>query len=53
VENSILLERACVHGVRSINGSIIGRGGQVRMSQELPSAHRLLVGDNSVVEITV
>jgi glucose-1-phosphate thymidylyltransferase len=53
VENSILLERACVHGVRSINGSIIGRGGQVRMSQERPSAHRLLVGDNSVVEITV
>ncbi len=53
VENSILLEGASVHGVRSIRGSIIGRGGQVRMSQEWPGAHRLLVGDNSVLEITV
>jgi len=53
VENSILLDRASVHGVRSICGSIIGRGGQVRTSQEWPRAHRLLVGDDSVVEITV
>lgn len=51
VENSILLERASVHGVRSIHGSIIGRAGQVRMSQEWPGAHRLLVGDNSVIEL--
>lgn len=52
VVNSILLDRACVHGVRSIHGSIVGRGGQVRMSQEWPSAHRLLVGDDGVIEIT-
>jgi glucose-1-phosphate thymidylyltransferase len=40
VENSILLERACVHGVRSINGSIIGRGGQGTAQRPSPARGR-------------
>lgn len=51
VENSILLERASVRGVRSIHASIIGRGGDIRPSRDGLTAHRLLVGDDSTIEV--
>ncbi len=49
IENSILLDRASVRGVRPLRGSIIGRDGEVRRSEA--GAVRLLVGDDSKVEV--
>jgi glucose-1-phosphate thymidylyltransferase len=51
VEYSILLDRASVHGVRSIHDSIIGRAGEVRRSRQGSAVHRLLVGDDSRIEV--
>jgi glucose-1-phosphate thymidylyltransferase len=51
VEHSILLDQASVHGVRSIQSSIIGKAGDIRQARDGSAAHRLLVGDDSRIEM--
>ncbi|GHH78972.1 glucose-1-phosphate thymidylyltransferase [Streptomyces sulfonofaciens] len=51
VENSILLDQASVHGVRTIQGSIIGKAGDVRRQEDGSTMHRLLVGDDSRIDV--
>lgn len=51
VENSILLDQASVQGVRTISGSIIGRAGDVRQTPDGSAVHRLLVGDDSRIDV--
>lgn len=52
VAHSILLDGASVQGVRPIRGSIIGRSGEVRQSQTPSAGHRLMVGDDSRIEVS-
>jgi glucose-1-phosphate thymidylyltransferase len=51
VEFSILLDRASVQDVRSIHSSIIGRAGEVSRSEGGASTHRLVIGDDSRIEV--
>lgn len=51
VENSILLDQASVLGVRTIQGSIIGKAGDVRRQENGSTMHRLLVGDDSRIDV--
>ncbi|WP_242911402.1 glucose-1-phosphate thymidylyltransferase [Actinomadura terrae] len=51
IEDSILLDRSSVRGVRSVRGSLIGRNAGVRRGARGPRAHRLVVGDDSSVEV--
>jgi glucose-1-phosphate thymidylyltransferase len=48
---SILLDQASVVGMRSIERSIIGRSGDVRVARDGSHARRLLIGDHSEVEV--
>nr|AFV71303.1 PyrC6 [Streptomyces rugosporus] len=51
VEHSILMDRASVHGVRLAEGSIVGAAGEVRHSRRETAGHRVLVGDDSLIEV--
>jgi glucose-1-phosphate thymidylyltransferase len=51
IEYSVLLEGACVQGVRRIDHSLIGKGARVVRSTEPPLAYRLLIGDHSEVKV--
>ncbi len=50
IENSILLNGACVERVRGIHGSVIGRSAEVRSLPDAPR-HRLVLGDHARMEI--
>lgn len=53
VEDSILLDRSSIRGVRSIKGSLIGRDSSVvRASRDL-HVHQLIMGDDSRIEVPV
>jgi glucose-1-phosphate thymidylyltransferase len=52
VEYSILLDDASVFGVSALADSIIGKGGRVRRARKDAVAHRLLIGDDSHVEVS-
>lgn len=51
IEHSIVLEQATIRGVRRIEDSLIGKAAEVAPAEELPTAHRLIVGDHSKVFI--
>lgn len=51
LEHSVVLEGATVEGVARLSDSLVGRGAVVRRSEQRPRATRLLVGDDSVVEL--
>ncbi len=52
VENSIVLERSVIDGVEgTIDSSLIGKECVVRRSVSRPRAHRLMLGDQSQVEL--
>ena len=51
VEDSILLDRASVRDVRDIKGSLIGRASGVSRGHPEMRAHRLIVGDDSRIEV--
>ena len=51
VEDSILLDRASVRDVRDVKGSLIGRAAAVTRGNSEVRAHRLIVGDDSRVEV--
>jgi glucose-1-phosphate thymidylyltransferase len=51
LEHSVVLEGASVEGVSRLCDSLVGRDAVVRRSDARPTATRLLVGDDSVVEL--
>jgi glucose-1-phosphate thymidylyltransferase len=52
IEYSILLRDSSVRGVRRIEASLIGRNVEVTPAPRHPSAHRLVLGDHSKVQIS-
>ncbi len=50
VENSIILNESRVSDIVRMEGSIIGKRAVVGQRRSLPSASRLVIGDNSTVE---
>ena len=52
IEYSIVLRGASIRGVRRIGASLIGRHAQVMPAPRVPKAHRLVLGDHSVVQIS-
>jgi glucose-1-phosphate thymidylyltransferase len=52
IEFSVLLERARVHDVARIEGSLLGRDVVVSRTERRPAAHRLMLGDHGHVEIS-
>ncbi|MFD3976291.1 glucose-1-phosphate thymidylyltransferase [Streptomyces cyaneofuscatus] len=51
VADSIILDRAEITGIPSLEGSLIGRGAQVGACTLEPSHHRLVVGDDTRIEV--
>ncbi|MGP2437847.1 glucose-1-phosphate thymidylyltransferase [Streptomyces sp. JW3] len=51
VEFSIVLRDSSIHGVGRIEASLIGRHVEVTPAPSVPSAHRLVLGDHSKVQI--
>lgn len=51
VEDSILLDRSSVHGLRTVKGSLIGREAAVSLARHELRVHRLIVGDDSRLEV--
>lgn len=52
IEYSIVLRGASVTGVRRVEASLIGRDVEVTPAPRNPSAHRLVLGDHSKVQIS-
>jgi glucose-1-phosphate thymidylyltransferase len=50
IEDSIVMERCTIAGVRALAHSILGRDVEVRGSDP-PGAHRLVVGDQSRLDL--
>jgi glucose-1-phosphate thymidylyltransferase len=51
IEDSIVMERCRIDGVEPLTGSLIGKNVEVRRGTARPSAHRLMLGDQSQVEL--
>lgn len=51
LEFSIVLRESSIHGVGRIESSLIGRHVEVTPAPDVPSAHRLVLGDHSKVQI--
>lgn len=51
IEHSIVLEGCVIHGVSRLEDSLLGKSVTVTTSHRKPRAHRLMVGDNSLVEL--
>jgi glucose-1-phosphate thymidylyltransferase len=52
IEYSIVMRGASIQGVRRIEASLIGHDVEVTPSPSVPKAHRLVLGDNSKVQIS-
>ncbi|MBO3746989.1 glucose-1-phosphate thymidylyltransferase [Streptosporangiaceae bacterium NEAU-GS5] len=52
IEYSIVLKGASIRGVGRIEASLIGRGAEVTPAPRVPRAHRLILGDESRVQIS-
>ncbi|MER5950938.1 glucose-1-phosphate thymidylyltransferase [Streptomyces sp. NPDC001904] len=52
IEYSIVLRGSSVRGVRRVEASLIGRDVEVTPAPRVPSAHRLVLGDHSKVQIS-
>ncbi|WP_329228794.1 glucose-1-phosphate thymidylyltransferase [Streptomyces sp. NBC_00111] len=52
IEYSIVLRGASISGVRRVEASLIGRDVEVTPAPRNPSAHRLVLGDHSKVQIS-
>ncbi len=51
VEDSIVMEGCTIAGVRGLRGSILGKHVEVRHAQADDGMHRLIVGDQSHIEV--
>jgi glucose-1-phosphate thymidylyltransferase len=51
VEDSIIMERCRIEDVRPVAQSLLGKDVEVRRGKSGPAAHRLMLGDQSQVEV--
>jgi len=51
VEYSVLLSKSSIEGLGRITDSLLGRGARVMRTETAPKATRLMLGDDSVVEM--
>ena len=51
VAHSVILADGEVHGIDRLHDSLIGRGAVIRRAARRPAGYRLLLGDDSVVEV--
>jgi glucose-1-phosphate thymidylyltransferase len=51
VEDSIIMERCRLEDVRGLTQSLLGKDVEVRRGRERPAAYRLMLGDQSQVEV--
>ncbi|HEX6261355.1 MAG TPA: glucose-1-phosphate thymidylyltransferase, partial [Actinomycetota bacterium] len=51
VEDSIVMERCRIHGVPGIAESLLGKDVEVSRGKSGRAAHRLMLGDQSQVEV--
>jgi glucose-1-phosphate thymidylyltransferase len=51
VEDSIIMERCRIEDVRPVAQSLLGKDVEVRRGKTGPAAHRLMLGDQSQVEV--
>ncbi|HEV3475585.1 MAG TPA: glucose-1-phosphate thymidylyltransferase [Actinomycetota bacterium] len=51
VEDSIIMERCRIEDVRGVSQSLVGKDVEVRRGRERPAMYRLMLGDQSQVEV--
>ncbi|WP_248964091.1 glucose-1-phosphate thymidylyltransferase [Sphaerisporangium perillae] len=51
IEYSIVMERSVIRGVRRIQDSLVGKDVTVALAECAPKAHRLVLGDHSLVRL--
>jgi glucose-1-phosphate thymidylyltransferase len=51
VEDSIIMERCRIEDIRPLSQSLLGKDVEVRRGRTVPAAHRLMLGDQSQVEV--
>jgi glucose-1-phosphate thymidylyltransferase len=51
IEDSIIMERCRIEDVRPVAQSLLGKDVEVRQGKGVPIAHRLMLGDQSQVEV--
>jgi glucose-1-phosphate thymidylyltransferase len=51
IEDSIIMERCRIDDVRPLSQSLLGKDVEVRRGHSAPAAHRLMLGDQSQVEV--
>jgi glucose-1-phosphate thymidylyltransferase len=51
VEDSVVMEQCRIEGVQAMAGSILGKGVEVRRTDVRPAMYRLIVGDQSQVQV--
>jgi glucose-1-phosphate thymidylyltransferase len=51
IEDSIIMERCRIQDVRPLSQSLLGKDVEVRRGRSAPAAHRLMLGDQSQVEM--
>ncbi len=51
IEDSIVMERCRIEEVRGLTGSLLGKDVEVRRGRARPAAYRLMLGDQSQVEV--
>jgi glucose-1-phosphate thymidylyltransferase len=51
IEDSIIMERCRIEDVRPLSQSLLGKDVEVRRGRSAPAAHRLMLGDQSQVEV--
>jgi glucose-1-phosphate thymidylyltransferase len=51
IEDSIVMERCRIQDVRPLSQSLLGKDVEVRRGRSAPAAHRLMLGDQSQVEM--
>ncbi|HEX2026111.1 MAG TPA: glucose-1-phosphate thymidylyltransferase [Actinomycetota bacterium] len=51
IEDSIIMERCRIQDVRPLSQSLLGKDVEVRRGRAAPAAHRLMLGDQSQVEM--
>jgi NDP-sugar pyrophosphorylase family protein len=51
IEDSIIMERCRIEDVRPLCQSLLGKDVEVRRGKTVPAGHRLMLGDQSQVEL--
>ncbi|MCG6551178.1 MAG: glucose-1-phosphate thymidylyltransferase [Candidatus Magnetominusculus sp. LBB02] len=51
IEHSVILDNACIDGIERLEDSLIGRGARVIKSAHQHKALRLMISDDSIVEV--